>query len=320
MSYVVTQRLATSYLTVTVSEGYQLPAISGASVTFDGVSKGSTDANGKVRFEAPIGSHKVHVEKSNYYPVDRDVYIVEGENTSDIYMYPIQTQCNNGQEKCVGYDLYICKDHQWELETPNSTRCGYTPPACNEGATKCEGYDKYRCIGGQWVLSEKNSADCGYTPECSPNGSTKCVGYDLYQCANGQWVLAQKNSTSCGYTPPECSTEGATKCVGVDKYTCQSGKWVMTEKNSPSCGYVPPACTTEGAKKCEGKDQYTCQGGKWILTGANSPECGGGGGNWWDQIPGGLMTVGAIGAGVVGVTAVVLISQTGGLPKIGIVK
>jgi len=38
------------------------------------------------------------------------------------------------------------------------------PPECNEGETKCEGYDLYQCQNGRWVLKEQNSTQCGYVP------------------------------------------------------------------------------------------------------------------------------------------------------------
>jgi len=88
---------------------------------------------------------------------------------------------------------------EWEKkEVPPS-------PECSEGETKCVGYDLYECKDGKWVLKEKNSEVCGYTPtppspECN-EGETKCIGYDLYECQNGKWVLKEKNSEICGYTP-----------------------------------------------------------------------------------------------------------------------
>ena len=39
------------------------------------------------------------------------------------------------------------------------------PPECEEGDRKCAGYDLYKCIGGKWALIEANSPECGYVPE-----------------------------------------------------------------------------------------------------------------------------------------------------------
>ena len=38
------------------------------------------------------------------------------------------------------------------------------PQICQEGDEKCVGVDLYRCIDGGWVLVEKNSEKCGWTP------------------------------------------------------------------------------------------------------------------------------------------------------------
>ena len=42
------------------------------------------------------------------------------------------------------------------------------PPECEEGDTKCIGYDLYKCIEGKWVLVERNSVSCGYKPPGPP--------------------------------------------------------------------------------------------------------------------------------------------------------
>ena len=119
----------------------------------------------------------------------------------------------------------------------------FKPPECKEGEQKCVGYDLYVCENGKWVLKERNSPQCGYTPppECK-EGEQKCVGYDLYVCQNGKWVLAEKDSLKCKPTPPECN-EGEKKCVGYDLYQCIGGKWTLIEENSVQCGYKPPSPT-----------------------------------------------------------------------------
>jgi len=44
------------------------------------------------------------------------------------------------------------------------------PPICEEGDRKCVGYDLYECRGGKWALIEANSPECGYTPKVAIQG------------------------------------------------------------------------------------------------------------------------------------------------------
>ena len=148
---------------------------------------------------------------------------------------PPQVECKEGEHKCIGTDLYECRDGKWVLYQKNSTVCGGSEePECNEGETKCEGYDYYVCYRGKWTLLEHNSKECGYqpTPECTP-GETKCEGYDYYECWDGEWVLIETNSSKCGY---ECNP-GETKCEGYDYYECIDGQWQLIEEHSQKCGY-----------------------------------------------------------------------------------
>jgi len=42
----------------------------------------------------------------------------------------------------------------------------YEPPTvCIPGATKCVGHDLYECRQGAWILKERNSKQCGWVPE-----------------------------------------------------------------------------------------------------------------------------------------------------------
>lgn len=76
------------------------------------------------------------------------------------------------------------------------------PPVCTEGDQRCEGYDRYVCQGNAWVLLESNSTSCGYVPPTCTEGDTKCEGFDLYECQGGEWVLIEANSAQCGYVVP----------------------------------------------------------------------------------------------------------------------
>jgi len=113
------------------------------------------------------------------------------------------------------------------------------PPECEEGETKCVGYDLYQCINGKWQFIKSNAEECGYVPPECEEGEQKCIGYDLYQCINGKWVKIKQNAEECGYVPPECN-EGEQKCVGYNLYQCINGRWQLVEVNSEQCGYVPP--------------------------------------------------------------------------------
>ena len=89
---------------------------------------------------------------------------------------PFPTGCKEGSTKCIGTNLYMCKNGQWILYEINSTKCGYKPitPQCNEGQTKCVGYNLYVCQNGTWVLKEQNSVQCGYKPP-APAPSNKII-------------------------------------------------------------------------------------------------------------------------------------------------
>ena len=87
---------------------------------------------------------------------------------------------------------------------PDGDGDGIPPAVCTEGDTRCLGYDLYVCKNSQWVVKEYNSAECGYTPEpiCT-DGQERCKGTDLQVCIGGEWKLKERNSSRCGYVPPD---------------------------------------------------------------------------------------------------------------------
>ena len=100
---------------------------------------------------------------------------------------PPPPECKEGETKCIGFDLYECKEGKWQLVKKNAEECGYKPPTppappvtppppeCKEGETKCEGYDLYACIDGKWQLVKKNAEECGYKPTPRPVPPTPTV-------------------------------------------------------------------------------------------------------------------------------------------------
>jgi len=64
--------------------------------------------------------------KTGYKQKTDTVYGI-GNIKHDTYLTPI-TECNEGETKCVGYDLYKCINGKWQLVETNSSQCGYTPP------------------------------------------------------------------------------------------------------------------------------------------------------------------------------------------------
>jgi len=81
---------------------------------------------------------------------------------------------------------------------------GIPPAVCTEGQERCEGFDLYVCKNSQWIVKEYNSPECGYTPEpiCT-NGDERCVGTKLQVCVGDHWEIRERNSPRCGYVPPD---------------------------------------------------------------------------------------------------------------------
>jgi len=91
----------------------------------------------------------------------------------DPWVYDLNKDGNiNNAEALKATDDYyagiITKDQVFQVLALPSP-----PPTCSIGATKCVGYDLYECRQvyreTQWVLVEKNSTVCGYVPpQCIP--------------------------------------------------------------------------------------------------------------------------------------------------------
>jgi len=88
--------------------------------------------------------------------------------------------------------------------TPSPPPDGVPPAVCTEGQERCEGFDLYVCQNNQWKVKEYNSPECGYTPEpiCT-NGDERCVGTELQVCVGDHWEIRERNSPRCGYIPPD---------------------------------------------------------------------------------------------------------------------
>lgn len=102
----------------------------------------------------------------------------------------LSPECSEGEQKCIGNDLYECQGGTWVLIEQNSSVCIVE---CSEGETKCIGKDLYECQNGSWILVEPDSPSCA---ECN-EGETRCIDNDLYVCRNGGWVIYQYNSSLC---------------------------------------------------------------------------------------------------------------------------
>lgn len=61
----------------------------------------------------------------------------------------------------VGYLIYRDNLLAAEPETPE-------PPVCNEGDLKCVGFNLMECQGNKWVIIEADSPYCGYEPTTPP--------------------------------------------------------------------------------------------------------------------------------------------------------
>lgn len=86
---------------------------------------------------------------------------------------------------------------------------GEPPAVCTEGQTRCDGHDLLICRSGAWQIKEYNSAECGYVlPPICTEGTRKCVGTTLKKCVNNQWITEETNSPTCGYVPPEPPPNG----------------------------------------------------------------------------------------------------------------
>ena len=137
--------------------------------------------------------------------------------------------CEDGNVKCEGHDLYTCIDGEWSLTEVNSESCGYVPPICTNGHTKCVGYDLYTCINNNWILTDGNSPSCGYTPVCT-NGQHKCIGPDEYVCINNQWILYDAGSPAC--TTPIVSGEVTDVDAPIEAYTGASSDVIVYWQNT----------------------------------------------------------------------------------------
>ena len=191
----------------------------------------------------------------------------------------ISLDCDDGEMKCDGNDIYACKNGVWELDkscdtfeicveqSNNSAVCeieplaGVIPLDCNDGEMKCEGNDVYACKNGVWELDKSCSGDevciqqsntsaiCQVDvtegemiPDCF-DGDVKCDGNSIYKCKDYEWVLdkscsadevciQESNSSAVcaadvimGNMVPEICDDGEVKCDGNSIYKCKDGVW-----------------------------------------------------------------------------------------------
>jgi hypothetical protein len=108
-------------------------------------------------FDNPVFESDGFVELASYTnesaPLGTLLVTAVAENfngTGDVSWNWNVFECTSGETKCVGYDLYACRDGQWSLFEKNSVMCGYPSPppeisydwACYEFQAK-PGYEIY---------------------------------------------------------------------------------------------------------------------------------------------------------------------------------
>jgi hypothetical protein len=178
--------------------------------------------------------------------------------------------CQNGQRKCSGMSLQVCKSGNWSTDT-----CDYL---CQQSgfvkATSCKydsdlGYDACFC-------ASSSSGTCTH-------GEQKCSGLNLGICQNGAWTTAtcdflcqqsgHGKASSCGYDSSKgteicfCDaaqkcTEGQQKCAGSGGLmVCQGGQW-KTQTCNDLCGAagygMAATCAYDSSK---GYDACSCFNG-----------------------------------------------------------
>jgi hypothetical protein len=174
-------------LYVTVKDINSKAAIEGIAGDLDGTTR-TTDANGAFSIlDLQPGTYTLQLSDAQQRYQSGQVqltFAADEVKVIEIEMTPVTppSVCQEGETKCVGPDLYICRSGQWQLSKSNATECGYTPPSppvCQEGETKCVGPDLYVCRSGQWQLSKSNATECGYPPPPLTGTAKIFTGQDL---------------------------------------------------------------------------------------------------------------------------------------------
>jgi hypothetical protein len=210
--------------------------------------KGNVFINGVLVGTAPIrveldpGTYTVSFGPVSGYitPADILITLAEGQTVERTVVYEeegVPPVCQEGETKCVGYDLYVCQAGQWQLSKANAMECGYTPPPPpppppppQTGILKVQtGRDRYPqhtsevyVMGNTYILNDFSGEIL--LREVPPGVYTVSFGR-----ATHPFIL---------YTPPG----PITKMVEAGITTLFFGKYMCVPQYASPCGYKGQIC------------------------------------------------------------------------------
>lgn len=183
--------------------------------------------------------------------------------------------CVEGETKCDGNVLKICKDNKYiTQDCGSSAKCNATTKSC----------DTYECTGSGYICDGKilkqcksnkytTSKTCTASQECDATSHTcinhECEGSDyvcdgkiLKHCVDYKYHEADtcKDNQTCDASQRLCIDNdceaGEYSCSGKTLRKCSNGKWTTdkTCKSNEECDAKSNACI---AHECEGS-AYTC--------------------------------------------------------------
>ena len=141
--------------------------------------------------------------------IEKNIYLDIGHSLkAKFYFFEAKKECKDGEEKCVGFIYYVCKNGKWTKVGPTKGKCGV------------------ECVQDSDCPAPSIHVEHGRAvPACvNYTCSYKIICDRGYKLVNGKCV--PKTCEDYGYSSekPECGFFGKPETVEVDNLTCYTGK------------------------------------------------------------------------------------------------
>ncbi len=200
----------------------------------------------------------------------------------------LETKCTPDSSKCIGNDLYTCKNNKYvKIRTCPYGCSGNKCCLCKSGDTRCRNNELSICLCRGWKPLEKcpsgqiciNDKQCG-KPECT-GSSAICKGNDRYVCKNNKYVKDRTCTNGCSGGGCCLCKAGSVQCKNDKLYLCACNSWKPIERcppgqvciNDKQCG--KPQCTGSSSI-CKGNNRYVCKNYRYVDDGPCPNGCSGG--------------------------------------------